>query len=340
MIKVGIVGATGYTGEELVRILLDHPEVEITSLTAKLDKEQKFSEIFGKFKGKCDLPCKNLDVDEVAKKTDLVFLALPHGVSCQFAGKFLQKKKKVIDLSADYRLKNVLLYKKWYNLDHPDKENIKNSVYGLPEIYKDKIKDATLIANPGCYPTASILTCLPVIKSDDIKVLSIIIDAKTGLTGAGRRASLATSYSEINENAKAYKINEHQHTPEINQELSYSANENIEVVFTPHLIPLDRGILTTCYIQCKQTPDTSTVVKLYKDFYKDDPFVKVLDKGQLPQLKDVAYSNYCHLGLAVNKQKNIIIVVGAIDNLGKGASGQAVENMNIMSGFSQEEGLI
>jgi N-acetyl-gamma-glutamyl-phosphate reductase len=171
-------------------------------------------------------------------------------------------------------------------------------------------------------------------------VLSIIIDAKTGLTGAGRRASLATSYSEINENAKAYKINEHQHTPEINQELSYSANENIEVVFTPHLIPLDRGILTTCYIQCKQTPDTSTVVKLYKDFYKDDPFVKVLDKGQLPQLKDVAYSNYCHLGLAVNKQKNIIIVVGAIDNLGKGASGQAVENMNIMSGFSQEEGLI
>lgn len=340
MLKVGVVGATGYTGQELVKILLNHSKVEITSLTAKIEKEGKLSNMFGRFIGECNLACKNLNIDEVSKKTDLIFLALPHGVSLEYANFFLEKGKKVIDLSADYRLKDASVYEKWYKIKHKDKKNLKESVYGLPEIYKDKIKMAKLIANPGCYPTVALLCSLPLMAKKVLGLSDIIIDAKSGATGAGRKASIDLHYSEVNENVKAYKINEHQHTPEINQELSKFNLDNTKVTFVPHLVPINRGMLATVYLKYKEELREKEVLKIYKDFYKESPFVKVLGDGKLPQVKDVVYTNYCHLGLKVDEEKGFVIVVGVIDNLLKGASGQAVENMNLMCGFKETEGLI
>ncbi len=339
-VKVAIVGATGYTGSELVKVLLDHQYVAITSLTAKIEQESKISDIFGKFLGRCDLLCKNLDVDDVAKHADVVFLALPHGVSMHYADAFLKKGLKVIDLSADYRLKSLETYTKWYNIKHTDVKNIARSVYGLPEIYRAEIKNADLVANPGCYPTVSILSTLPVVAKNDIGLSDVIIDAKSGITGAGRKAVLSLHYSEVNESIKAYKINEHQHIPEINQELSNVDGKNFEVSFIPHIVPLNRGILATCYIKYREKLDANEIYNLYKNYYKDEPFVKVLDKGRLPEIKDVVYTNFCHIGLKVSEDKGLIVAVGVIDNLLKGASGQAVENMNIMCGFNEKEGLI
>ena len=339
-IKVAIVGATGYTGAELIKVLLNHNHVEITSLTAKIESESKISDIFGKFLGQCDLMCKNLDVDEVAKKADLVFLALPHGVSMHYADAFLKKGLKVIDLSADYRLKSLEEYTKWYNIKHKDVDNIAKSVYGLPEIYRKEIKNAELIANPGCYPTVSILSTLPAVAKNDIGLADVIIDAKSGITGAGRKAVLSLHYSEVNESVKAYKINEHQHIPEINQELSNADGNNFEVSFIPHIVPLNRGILATCYIKYREKLDANEIYNLYKEYYKDEPFVKVLDKDKLPEIKDVVHTNFCHIGIKVVEDKGLVVAVGVIDNLLKGASGQAVQNMNIMCGFNEEEGLI
>ncbi len=339
-IKVAIVGATGYTGAELVKVLLNHPHVEITSLTAKIEQESKISDIFGKFLGRCDLLCKKLDVDDVAKHADVVFLALPHGVSMHYADAFLKKGLKVIDLSADYRLKSLEDYTKWYNIKHTDEKNIARSVYGLPEIYRAEIEKADLIANPGCYPTVSILATLPMVAKNDIGLSDVIIDAKSGITGAGRKAALSLHYSEVNESIKAYKINAHQHIPEINQELSNVDGNNFEVSFIPHVVPLNRGILATCYIKYREKLDANEIYNLYKDYYKDEPFVKVLDKGKLPEIKDVVYTNFCHIGVNVSEDKGLVVAVGVIDNLLKGASGQAVENMNIMCGFNEKEGLI
>lgn len=340
MLKVGVIGATGYTGEELVKILLNHPKVKITSLAAKIEKERKFSEIFSKFLGTCDIECKNLDVNEVAAKCDILFLALPHGVSMQYADFFLKEGKKVIDLSADYRLKDTSLYEKWYGTKHTDEANLSRSVYGLPEIYKDEIKKANLIANPGCYPTISLLCLLPLVAKEKVGLKDIIIDAKSGITGAGRKAVLELHYSEVNENMRAYKINKHQHIPEINQELSKIKADSVQVTFVPHIVPFNRGILATVYVKYEDKINKDKIYSLYKEFYKDAPFVKVLDIGRLPQIQDVVHTNYCHLGITVDEEKNLIIIVGVIDNLVKGASGQAVENMNIMYGFKQEEGLV
>lgn len=340
MLKVAVVGATGYTGEELTRILLNHPKVEITSLTAKLDEEKKYSEIFPRFLDRCNLVCKNLDVAEVCSEADLIFLALPHGVSMRYVRRFLSEGKRVIDLSADYRLKDKGLYEKWYKIKHIDEDNLKNSIYGLPELYKDKIKRASLIANPGCYSTVALLCCLPSVSGNHFGLPEIIIDAKSGLTGAGRKAHIDLHFSEINENVKAYKVTFHQHTPEISQELSGISKQNIQPIFVPHIIPINRGILTTVYLQYKEKISQEYMQDLYKDFYKDSPFVKVLDKDKLPQIKDVVYTNYCHIGLRVDEERGLVIVVGVIDNLLKGASGQAVENMNIMYGFKQDEGLV
>jgi N-acetyl-gamma-glutamyl-phosphate reductase len=339
MIKVAVVGATGYTGEELVELLLNHPKVKLSSLTALVEKEIKFSHHFKRFTGKCDLICKNLDAEEVARDSDLVFLALPHGVSMEYAPVFLKKGKRVIDLSADYRLKDPALYKQWYKTEHKDKENLEKSVYGLPEIYQEEIKDAQLIANPGCYPTVSLLCCLPLTSLINFKESGIIIDAKSGVTGAGRKASLNLHFAEVNENMKAYKINSHQHIPEITQELSGVTQGKVNLIFTPHIVPLNRGILATCYIQHKGRAKEADIIKTYKDFYAQAPFVKVLDKGQLPEIKDVAGTNFCQIGIDADEEKGLIVIVGAIDNLLKGASGQALENMNIMYGFDQREGL-
>ncbi len=336
MLKVGVVGATGYTGEELVKILSRHSDVEITTLSAIVEKEARISQIFPSLSGKCDIVCKNLNMDEVLSSCDLVFLALPHKVSMQFAPKFLKKGKKVIDLSAYYRLP-ANIYERWYGQEHLDKNNLDKAVYGLPEFYRSDIKKAELIANPGCYPTSIILAAAPLVKENLVALDDIIADSKSGVTGAGRKAVLALSFSEVDENLKAYKVNLHQHKPEINQELGKLAGKDIDVVFTPHLIPMNRGILSTLYFKLKREIPAGELIKIYNKFYKDEPFVRIL-ADTLPQIRDVVNTNFCDIGLAVTEKR--AIVVSCIDNLTKGAAGQAVQNMNIACGFDEKEGLI
>lgn len=340
MIRVAVVGATGYTGEELVKILADHPEVELTSLTAIIDAPTNYGALFPHFRGKVELICKELDIDEVNEVSDLVFLALPHRVSMEMAPEFLKKGKKVIDLSADYRLHDIKIYKKWYGASHKDEANLKKAVYGLPEVYRKKIKDADLIANPGCYPTSVILALLPLVKKQASGIEVIIADAKSGVTGAGRKADIGLSFGEVDTNLKAYKINAHQHAPEIDQELTLASGKKTEVVFVPHLVPMRRGILSTVYLKLEKGISEAKASDLYKTFYKNEPFVRVFDKGRLPQIKDVVETNFCDIGIKVDEEKGLVIIVSAIDNLQKGASGQAVQNMNIMCGFAERVGLI
>ncbi|MCK4859072.1 MAG: N-acetyl-gamma-glutamyl-phosphate reductase [Candidatus Omnitrophica bacterium] len=335
MLKTAIVGATGYTGCELVKILSRHSQVELTSLTAVLEKPQRFNQLFPQYVH-VDLICGNLNIEEVAQNCDLVFLALPHTVSLEIASQFLKLGKKVIDLSADYRLP-AEIYEKWYKTKHSHPELLKKAVYGLPELYKEKIKEAELIANPGCYPTSVILALAPLFKQGMVKNNSLIIDSKTGVSGAGRKADINLHFSEVIANIKAYKVNSHQHIPEIEQELSKLADKRIDMIFTPHLIPVDRGILSTIYLSLNKEISQKEIFNLYKDFYSQSPFVKIL-KNFLPQTKDVIFSNYCQLGMKMVKEK--IIVISAIDNLVKGAAGQAVQNMNIMCGFEETEGLM
>ena len=338
MVKVSIVGATGYAGEELLKILIDHPQVEIVSLSAKIDKPRKISQIFPELSGKTDLICEEPDFSRIVPGCDLAFLALPHRVSMEAAPEFLRAGKKVIDLSADYRLKDVSVYEQWYGLKHKNPEYLARAVYGLPEVYREKIKPAQLIANPGCYPTGIILGCLPLLAKGKVTSQNIIVDAKTGLSGAGREKE-AVLVTEMENNFRAYKVDAHQHAPEINQELSAFAGERIEVTFTPHLIPIQRGILSTIYLQLKKALSQEEAQGLYQDFYQNEPYVKVLPEGKFPQLKDVAKTNFCHIGLKISPAKKIAIVICAIDNLVKGASGQAAQNMNIMYGFKETEGL-
>ncbi|MEW6101169.1 MAG: N-acetyl-gamma-glutamyl-phosphate reductase [Candidatus Omnitrophota bacterium] len=341
MVNVGIVGATGYAGEELISILLKHPQVRLTHVSAKIDKPLKISSLFPRFKGRIGLICKEPVVSEILRDCDLIFLALPHTVSMQMVPKLLKPGKRIIDLSADYRLKDTRIYEKFYNTRQRDKVNLAGSVYGLPEIYKNKIKQAQLIANPGCYPTVSILALAPLVSLGKIDLDSIIIDAKSGVTGAGRKISESFLFSEINEDFKAYKVNIHQHSPEINQELSKLAGKKINATFVPHLLPLNRGILATIYVRKSHKatrPQSHKVVSLYKKFYKNEPFIRVRDEGEFPRLKDVAGTNFCDIG--IKEEPEVIIVVAAIDNLLKGASGQAVQNMNIMYGFPEETALL
>ncbi|MDP3803922.1 MAG: N-acetyl-gamma-glutamyl-phosphate reductase, partial [Candidatus Omnitrophota bacterium] len=304
---------------------------------AAIDKEEPISSIFPGFIGKTDLICKKPNPDEMAKNVDLVFLGLPHKISMELAPIFLRGGKSVIDLSADYRLAPDI-YKIWYGIEHKDRENLPKAVYGLPELYHDAIKSAKLIANPGCYPTSIILGIAPMLKEKAVNSDYIIADSKSGVTGAGRKPDLALSFSEVNENLKAYKVNEHQHKPEITKLLSEVAGKAIDVVFTPHLIPMNRGILSTIYLKMNKKLDTKAVVDIYRKFYKGRPFVRISDEGRLPQVRDVVFTNYCDIGLKVTG--DTLIVVSCIDNLTKGAAGQAVQNMNIMRGFEETEALI
>jgi len=333
--KVAVLGATGFTGEKLVELLLSHAAVKISYLSAVLDKDMQFSQIFPKFKNRLDLICKNLDLEEAAKNCDLVFLALPHRVSFEIAPFFLKKGKTVIDLSADYRLKDLGAYKEFYGVSHKDPENVTAAVYGLPEFYRDKIKNAKLIANPGCYPTVSILSIAPLLKEKMIE--NIIIDAKSGITGAGRKASLDYHYAHLNGNLFAYKPFGHQHLPEINQILSEISKKDVSLHFTPHVIPAERGILITVYADLTSKLTKDDVYSVYEKYYKDEPFVRIF-KDRLPQLKDVVETNFCDIGFATDGKS--LVAVGAIDNLIKGASGQAVQNMNIMMGFDEAQGLL
>ncbi|MEI8349994.1 MAG: N-acetyl-gamma-glutamyl-phosphate reductase [Candidatus Omnitrophota bacterium] len=342
MIRVGVVGATGYAGEELLALLLRHPKVKITSVTAKIDKVQPISVIFPKFANRIDLLCKEPEVEEIAHECDLVFLALPHTVSMEIVPALMGAGKTVIDLSADYRLKDIKQYEKFYNTVHKDVPRISTAVYGLPELYRSRIKKAKLIANPGCYPTVSILSVAPLLEAKLIDIGSIIIDAKSGVTGAGRKLAEGFLFSEINEDFKAYKINNHQHSPEINQELSNVAGTKVEVIFVPHLLPLNRGILATIYTKKAQgktakAAGKDSVISVYKKFYAKEPFVRIKEEGSFPRLKDVAGTNFCDIG--IKEDDNSIIIVAAIDNLLKGAAGQAVQNMNIIAGLDEMTGL-
>lgn len=337
MINVGIVGATGYAGEELIDILLRHPNVRITNISAKVDKPQAISKIFPKFKGRIELICKEPEIKEIVAICDLVFLALPHTVSMELAPRLLRAGKSVIDLSADYRLKDTKVYEEFYHAKHKDKAHLRDAVYGLPELYRLKIKGAKLIANPGCYPTVSILALAPLVAFNLVDLGSVIIDAKSGVTGAGRKAVEAFLFSEVNEDFKAYKVGIHQHTPEINQELSKLAGKKISVTFVPHLLPVNRGILATIYAKKSKTK-TQNLTGLYKKFYKKEPFVRIREEGDYPKLKEVVNTNFCDIAIKEDAEK--IIVVAAIDNLLKGAAGQAVQNMNIMYGYPEHTALV
>ncbi|MCM8757796.1 MAG: N-acetyl-gamma-glutamyl-phosphate reductase [Candidatus Omnitrophica bacterium] len=343
MIKVGIIGATGYTGEELINLLLKHPEVRICYLSAKIQFPQKISEIFKKFKARIEIVCEELNFEKVSSQCELVFTALPHTVSMEIVPRLLNAKLKVIDLSADYRLRNLKLYQRFYKKKHSDPYRIKEAVYGLPEIYRQDIKKASLVANPGCYPTAAILGILPCLVADYIELSDIIIDAKSGFTGAGRKLDLSYIFAEINENLRAYKINTHQHIPEIEERLSSFSSKKLNINFVPHLVPLNRGILETIYLKKKKNKlnlKTEDLIKLYKRFYSKEPFIRIYDKESLPQVKDVVGTNFCDIGLYSEKNSSLIIIIVAIDNLLKGASGQAVQNMNIMYGYPETTALI
>jgi len=340
MINIGIVGATGLAGEELIKLLLKHPGVRIVHLSAKIDKSEHIAKIFPALEGRLDLVCYRPNVKEIIAKCDLVFLALPHTVSMSLVPALLKARKKIIDLSADYRLSNTRVYQKFYNVMHKDKVHLKDAVYGLSELYRNKIKDAKLVANPGCYPTVAILALAPLVALDLIEPGSIIIDAKSGVSGAGRKVAEGFLFTEINEDFKAYKVNMHQHMPEINQELTKLAGEKVKVIFIPHLLPLQRGILETIYVKKSKRllAKKQDLCKLYQKFYKKEPFIRIKAEGEFPRLKDVANTNFCDIAIKDNGAS--VIIIAAIDNLLKGAAGEAVQNMNIMYKFPEHLGLL
>ena len=338
MIKAAVLGATGYAGIELVRILSAHPDVKLEILGSHSFDGQPISEVYGNFAHVLDLTCEELDLDKVAK-CDVAFTALPHGASKDVIPSLIEKGLKVIDLSGDFRYDDIEVYEKWYNQEHSSPELLKESVYGLCELYRDRIKEARLIGNPGCYTTCSILGAYPILKSGLGKSENIIVDAKSGVTGAGRGLGLAYDFCECTENTKAYKVATHRHTSEIEQELSKAAGEEIMISFTPHLIPQKRGILSTIYVNLNKPCTTEEVVNVYKEFYKDEYFVRVKDAGKLPETKHVAGSNFVDIGVVVDQRLNRAVIVSAIDNIYKGAAGQAVQNMNLMFGLDEKTGI-
>jgi len=338
MIKVAVVGASGYTGVELLRILVNHPEVEICCVTSRQHEGLPISEVFPSLHGFCDLVCEVLDVASIAARVDVVFTALPHRSAMEVVPGFLAAGCKVIDLSADYRLKDQAVYEHWYQA-HSSPELFAEAVYGLPELYRDQLTDARLIANPGCYPTSIILALAPLLKAGLIDPGSLIVDSKSGTSGAGRGVKQGTLYCEVNEGFKAYGIASHRHTPEIEQELANLTEEDISLSFTPHLLPINRGILSTCYAGLMQKKTTAELLELYYDFYADEVFVRVMPGNDLPNVAFVRGTNFCDIGLVSDQKTGRVIVVSAIDNLVKGAAGQAVQNMNVACGFAENQGL-
>jgi N-acetyl-gamma-glutamyl-phosphate reductase len=339
MIRAGIIGITGYTGEELLRILSKHKDVKITVLAGRATSPVRdLKDIYPQYEN-LNLKCVPLNIEQIKKETDVVFLALPHAVAFEVVPALIEAGKKVIDLSADFRIKDPNTYEKWYGVKHTGKEYIKDAVYGLSEIYTEDIKKARLIANPGCYPTTILLGTAPAIKNNLIKPDGIIIDSKSGVSGSGRKG-VKNYYETEAPTARAYKVGgKHRHIPEIEQELSNFFNKKITITFTPQIIPTERGMLSCIYTDLAKQITISETINLYKKFYARKPFVKVLDEGKLPSLKNVVMTNFLEIGICIDERTNKLIIISAQDNLTKGASGQAVQNMNLMFGLPEEEGL-
>lgn len=336
MIRVGIVGATGYTALELIKILLEHPRARITALTTRQEGTPRVAEFHPSLTGRIDLPCENLSPAQVAQRAECVFSALPHTASMEVVPALLEAGCRVVDLSADYRLADVANYEAWYGVAHSDPANLAHAVYGLAELNAEAITQARLVAGPGCYPTAAILALAPLLAGGLIETSGIVVDAKSGVSGAGRSPKLTTHFPECNESVSAYNIGRHRHTPEIDQELSKVAGRAVEVVFTPHLIPMDRGILATIYAQPADSATEADLQNALQSFYVDKPFVRVVN--HLPATKDSTGTNYCDLTARLVRGR--VIVLSCLDNLVKGASGAAVQNFNLMYGTAETAGLL
>lgn len=344
MIKAGIIGATGYAGAELVRILWGHKDVEIKWLGSRSYIDQKYASVYQNMFELIEGECLDDNIGELVKQADVVFTATPQGFLASVMKEEYLKQAKFIDLSADYRLKDKNIYEQWYNIKHQSPQFIKDAVYGLCEINREQVKQADLVANPGCYTTCSILTAYPLIKEGLIDADTLIVDAKSGTSGAGRGAKVNNLYCEVNENMKAYSIASHRHTPEIEEQLGYAAGRKITVSFTPHLVPMNRGILATEYASLIKNPDGSypdaeKIRSVYEKYYGGEKFIRLLEQGVFPETKWVEGSNYVDINFKIDERTGRIIMLGALDNLVKGAAGQAVQNMNLMFGLAESEGL-
>ena len=339
MIKVGIIGATGYAGGELVRILMGHKDAEIKWYGSRSYVDQKYADVYRNMFQIVDAKCMDDNMEELADQVDVILTATPQGLCASLVSEEILSKTKIIDLSADFRLKDVNVYEEWYKIEHKAPQYIDEAVYGLCEINRDLVKSARIVANPGCYTTCSILTAYPLTKEGLIDMSTLIIDAKSGTSGAGRGAKLPNLYCEVNENIKAYGVATHRHTPEIEEQLGYASGEKVVLNFTPHLVPMNRGILATEYATLKKEVTYEEVKAVYDQYYAKEKFVRVLDRDVCPETKWVEGSNYVDIGFKIDPRTNRIIMMGAIDNLVKGAAGQAVQNMNLLFGLPEEEGL-
>lgn len=344
MIKAGIIGATGYAGAELVRLLLGHKEVEIKWYGSRSYIDQQYASVYQNMFELVDATCMDDNLTELAKQVDVIFTATPQGFLASVLTEEILSQVKIVDLSADFRIKDVSVYEEWYKIEHKSPQYIEEAVYGLCEINRDKVKQARLIANPGCYTTCSILTAYPLVKEGLIDTDTLIVDAKSGTSGAGRGAKMANLFCEVNENMKAYGVANHRHTPEIEEQLGYAAGKPVYINFTPHLVPMNRGILATEYAKLNKKPDGTLptyeeIKAVYDKYYKDEKFVRVLPKDVFPETKWVEGSNYVDINFKIDERTGRIIMMGALDNLVKGAAGQAVQNMNLLFGFKEWEGL-
>ena len=339
MIKAGIIGATGYAGGELVRILTGHKDVEIKWYGSRSYIDKKYAEVYQNMFQIVDDKCMDDNMEALADEVDVIFTATPQGLCASLVNEEILSKVKIVDLSADFRIKDVATYEEWYKIQHPTPQFIPEAVYGLCEINREAVKKARLVANPGCYPTCSTLSIYPLLKEGLIDPGTIIIDAKSGTSGAGRGAKVDNLYCEVNENIKAYGVANHRHTPEIEEQLSYAAGQPVLINFTPHLVPMNRGILITAYASLKKEVSYEEVKAAYDKYYANEKFVRVLEKDVCPQTKWVEGSNYVDVNFKIDPRTKRVIMMGAMDNLVKGAAGQAVQNMNLMFGLNESEGL-
>lgn len=344
MIKAGIIGSTGYAGAELVRLLLGHPEAEIVWYGSRSYIDKKYAAVYGNMFRLVEDVCRDDNMEALSREADVIFTATPQGLCASLVGEEILSRVKIIDLSADFRIKDVAVYEKWYGIIHPCPQYLPEAVYGLCEINREAIKDARILANPGCYPTCSTLSVYPLVKEGVIDASTLIIDAKSGTSGAGRGAKVDNLYCEVNENMKAYGVATHRHTPEIEEQLGYAGGCEVTINFTPHLVPMNRGILVTEYAKLKRKADGALpaweeIRAVYDKYYAGETFIRVLDKGACPETKWVEGSNYVDIGFVIDERTGRIIMMGALDNLVKGAAGQAVQNMNLLFGLKESEGL-